>query len=208
VDRLVTVAGLLPLPGSAANPAELTPGRFERMACALAELFMARVNPSAIERIDLGLGAADPRTLWPQPDPVYGTALTTSVLLMTPSGTSTATVTVARTSFLPPTGNCARLAFCQTSNKGENGQVIEQYGVRDTPTGSAGFTLGDSAAWWAMLVYTGHTLVSLTITNTPDIRAALPASSRASPLSPQSAQFATDPRLALFDPPADPTTAS
>jgi hypothetical protein len=202
VDRLITVADRLPLPGSSALPADQISTRQERMACALADLIMRLVNPSALERIDLGLEITDTRPLWPQADPQYGTALTTSLRLMTPSGISTATVTIAQTNLLPSTSHCARLAICQTSNRGDQGQIIEQYGVRSSTAAESGLTLGDGAAWWAMLVYTGHTLVSLTITNTPDVRAASPATQRASPLSPQSASFATDPRLALFDPPA------
>ncbi|MFC7241710.1 hypothetical protein ACFQO7_04365 [Catellatospora aurea] len=202
MDRLTALTGDLPLRGATVMPEQV---RRERLSCEVAEYFRTRVNPDGLERVDLGLDdRGDARPLAALLDPAIGpAALTVSVRITTASGRGTVTISVAPTTALPDERHCARLTLCRLSSVIEDGLVVEQYGVRETPEArKAGHRLGTDADWWSVAVYTGHSMVMVTITNTPDVRAALAASAEYTPLGEQVTTLATDPRLAVFDPPA------
>lgn len=201
LDRLTALTGDLPLRGATVMPEQL---RREQLSCEIAGYFRAKVNPDAVERVELGLDdRGDVRPLAALLDPNIGpAALTVSVRVYSPSGFGTATISVAPTTSRPGPEHCARLPFCQLSSVFDD-RVVEQYGARESPeTLRAGHRLGKNAEWWSVASYSGHTMVLVTITNTPDIWASLPASTLYAPLGEQVVTLATDPRLAVFDPPA------
>src|SRR6202008_2124565 len=133
-------------------------------------------------------------------------ALTVSVRVTTPSGGGTVTVSVAPTTLLPDRDHCSRLPFCQLSSTTEDGRLVEQYGVWDSPAAhGSGYAMGLDAEWWSVVVYTGHSMVLMTITNTPDGRGELPATPPSAPLGERVTALAADPRLAVFDPPRPAT---
>ncbi|GAA2375608.1 hypothetical protein Cme02nite_05190 [Catellatospora methionotrophica] len=205
MDRLTALTGDLPLRGATVMPEQV---RRERLSCEVGAYFRSKVNPAGLERIDLGLdGRGDERPLAALLDPAIGpAALTVSVRVATASGQGTVTISAAPTVAVPDQRHCARLAICRLSTVTEDGLVIEQYGVHDTPEAqAAGHRLGADADWWSVAVYTGHSMVLVTITNTLDVRAALPASTQYTPLGEQVTALAADPRLAVFDPPASAT---
>ncbi|GAA1359174.1 hypothetical protein GCM10009661_00820 [Catellatospora chokoriensis] len=210
MDRLTALTGDLPLRGATVMPEQ---ARRERLSCEVAAYFRTKVNPGGLERVDLGLDdRGDTRPLAALLDPEIGpAALTVAVRMTTASGQGTVTISVAPTIALPDQQHCARLTVCRLSSVTEEGWVLEQYGVHETPeTRAAGHRLGTDADWWSVAAYTGHSMVLVTITNTPDVRAALPASAQYTPLGEQVTTLATDPRLAVFDPPASsppPATA-
>ena len=85
---------------------------------------------------------------------------------------------------------------------------MEQYGLRDgRDAWDLGFTMGNNAEIWTAVVYTGHTMIVVSITNTPDVRAALPATRNRAPLGAQITILALDPRLAIYDPPSSLPTS-
>lgn len=205
MDRLTALTGDLPLRGATVMPEQV---RRERLSCEVAAYFRTKVNPGGLERVDLGLDdRGDARPLAALLDPAIGpAALTVAVRITTASGQGTVTISVAPTTALPDPQHCARLALCRLSTVTEEGLIVEQYGVHETAEAlKAGYRLGTDADWWSVAVYTGHSMVLVTITNTPDVRAAVPASARYTPLGEQVTTLATDPRLAVFDPPASAT---
>ncbi|WP_144123548.1 hypothetical protein [Catellatospora sichuanensis] len=205
MDRLTALTGDLPLRGATVMPEQV---RRERLGCDVAAYFRTKVYPAGLERVDLGLADhGDARPLAALLDPEVGpAALTVSVRITTASGQGTVTISVAPTTAQPDQQHCARLAICRLSSITEEGWVVEQYGVHETPDASkAGHHLGKDADWWSVAVYTGHSMVLVTITNTPDVRAALPASAEYTPLGEQVTTLATDPRFAVFDPSASGT---
>ncbi|GAA2403611.1 hypothetical protein Cme02nite_74540 [Catellatospora methionotrophica] len=201
VDRFAVLSGDMPLPQG--EPVAADPARTERHACLMAELVLTRINPLGLRRIDLGLAdGGDTRDVAPLPDPALAPgALTTSLQLINGNGYGTLTISVAPTTYVPDLAHCDRLTWCGFSAELDSGAVLEQYGLREQPEGRrAGFALGLDAQLWTVLVYTGHTLVMVTITNTPDPSAAHQATQRNPALGMTITQFAADPRLALFDP--------
>ncbi|GAA1623965.1 RNA polymerase sigma factor [Catellatospora bangladeshensis] len=207
LDRLTALDGVLPLPGATVMPEQ---ARREQLSCAVAAYFRSNVGPDGLERVDLGLDArGELRPVAALLDPeIAPAALTVSVRVYTASGLGTVTISVAPTTLRPTPEHCARLAFCRLSRVAED-QVVEQYGLHETPeTARAGYRLGEDAEWWSVVSYSGHSMVLITITNTPDVRAALPASIQWAPLSEQVAGLAVDPRLAVFDPPRPSASGS
>ncbi len=202
VDRFAVLAGDLPLPQG--EPVRADAELVERFACLMAELVVTRVNPLGLRRADLGLSdGGDARALAPLPDPQLAPgALTVSLQLVNGNGYGTLTVSVAPTTYRPDLGHCDRLTWCGFSTELDEGGVLEQYGVREQPEDRrAGFSLGLEAQLWTVTIFTGHSLVMVTITNTPDPLAAQPSSQRNPSLGMSITQFSADPRLALFDPP-------
>ncbi|MEU8003101.1 sigma factor [Catellatospora sp. NPDC049111] len=205
VDRFAVLSGAMPL--AQAEPVTADAALTERYACLMAELILTRVNPLGLRRNDLGLAdGGDTRELAPLPDPALAPgALTVSLQLVNGNGYGTLTISAAPTTYVPDLGHCERLTWCGFSAELDSGAILEQYGVREQPEDRrAGFALGPDAQLWTVLVYTGHTLVMVTITNTPDPFAAQPSSQRNPALGMSITQFAADPRLALFDPTATP----
>ncbi|GAA1401950.1 hypothetical protein GCM10009662_27090 [Catellatospora coxensis] len=208
MDRLTALTGDLPLRTRSILPEQV---RRERLGCEVAAYFLTKVNPGGLERVDLGLDdRGDDRALAALLDPAIGpAALTVAVRITTASGQGTVTISVAPTTARPDERHCARLTICRLSTVTEEGLVVEQYGVHETPEAvKAGHRLGADADWWSVAVYTGHSMVLVTITNTPDVRAALPASAQYTPLGEQVTTLAADPRLAVFDPPAAATPSA
>lgn len=208
MDRLTALTGDLPLRTASIMPEQV---RRERLSCQVAAYFRTKVNPGGLERVDLGLDdRGDDRPLAALLDPAIGpAALTVAVRMTTASGQGTVTISVAPTVARPDERHCARLAICRLSTVTEEGLVVEQYGVHETPEAlKAGHRLGADADWWSVAVYTGHSMVLVTITNTPDVRAAQPASAQYTPLGEQVTTLATDPLLAVFDPPGSDEPAA
>ncbi|WP_155375197.1 RNA polymerase sigma factor [Catellatospora vulcania] len=208
MDRLTALTGDLPLRSASVMPEQ---ARRERLSCEVAAYFRTKVNPTGLERVDLGLDdRGDFRPMAALLDPeIAPAALTVAVRISTASGQGTVTISVAPTVALPDSQHCARLPICRLSSVTEEGWVVEQYGVHDTPDAAkAGYRLGKDADWWSVAAYTGHSMVLVTITNSPDVRAALPASTEYTPLGEQVTTLATDPRMAVFDPPASPTPSA
>lgn len=208
LDRLTALDGVLPLPGATVMPEQ---ARREQLSCEVAAYFRAKVGPDGLERVELGLDdRGEPRPMAALLDPeIAPAALTVSVRVYTASGHGTVTISAAPTTLLPGPDHCARLDLCRLSGTTEDGRVVEQYGLHETPeSAQAGHRLGADAEWWSVVAYSGHSMVLITITNTPDVRAALPASIQWAPLSEQVAALAADPRLAVFDPPAPSATAT
>lgn len=202
LDRLAVLD--LPLPQGEPIPS----APVEHISCVIADRFVNLIRPMGIERLDLGLDDhGDQRPVVALPDPeVAPGALTTSVRVVNDSGYGTVTVTIAPTTRLPDREHCDRLAFCKLSSTGNRGEVMEQYGLRDlAETRAAGFYMGEDAELWIAVVYTGHTMVVVAITNTPDVRGALPATRIRAPLGAQTTILALDPRLAIYDPPGPPS---
>lgn len=202
VNRFAVLSGAMPLAQdeSVTTDAETV----ERFACLMAELIVTRVNPLGLRRADLGLAdGGDKRELAPLPDPELAPgALTVSLQLVNGNGYGTVTVSVAPTTYQPTLAHCDRLTWCGFSAELDGGAILEQYGVREEPEDRrAGFALGFGAQLWTVTIFTGHSLVMVTITNTPDPFAAQNASQRNPALGMSITQFAADPRLALFDPP-------
>ncbi len=200
LDRLTALDGVLPLPGATVMPEQ---ARRELLSCEVAAYFRANVGPDGLERVDLGLDArGELRPVAALLDPqIAPAALTVSLRVYTASGVGTVTISVAPTTLRPEPEHCARLAICRLSRASDE-LVVEQYGLHETPEAArAGYRLGAEAEWWSVVSYSGHSMVLITITNTPDVRAALPASIQWAPLSEQVAALAANPRLAVFDPP-------
>ncbi|MDI1464626.1 hypothetical protein QEZ54_27015 [Catellatospora sp. KI3] len=211
VSRLATLVGDLPLPQDEPVPADKD--RREKFACLMADLVTTRLNPMGLRRLDLGLAdGGDKRPLAALPDPELAPdALTVSLQLVGVSGYGTLTVSVAPTTMMPGLSHCQRLTWCGFSSTTEGDGLIEQYGLRDDPPDRrAGFNLGTDAQLWTVLLFTGHTLIMVTITNTPDVNAAQASSQRNPPLGMLITNFAMEERLAIFDPPEpspEPTVA-
>ncbi|MEV4410825.1 hypothetical protein [Catellatospora sp. NPDC049609] len=207
LDRLAALAGVLPLPGATVMPEQ---ARREQLSCEVAAYFREKVGPDGLERVELGLadrGEARPMAALLDPE-IAPAALTVSVRVYTASGLGTVTISVAPTTLIPSPQHCARLDYCRLTSTPDGGGLVEQYGLHESPeTARAGHRLGRDAEWWSVVAYTGHSMVLITITNTPDVRAALPASIQWAPLSEQVAALAADPRLAVFDPPPPPSDA-
>ncbi|MBB5870188.1 hypothetical protein F4553_003567 [Allocatelliglobosispora scoriae] len=206
LDRLAVLD--LPLP----QPVPLPTIAAEKVSCAIAERFLTLVNPVGLQRVNLGLadkGDARPLAALPDPEVAPG-AMTVSVRTFNGNWIGTITITIAPSTRLPDRDHCDRLSFCKLSSLGNRGEVMEQYGLREMPaTTAAGFLMGADAELWSVVVYTGYTMISVNITNTPDVRGALPATRPRAPLGAQTTLLALDPRLALFDPvdPSPPPTS-